>query len=97
MTSSLQFGKLHDLIASSLANYTFILSVTTEDLDGSCAFTLALAVPDVTLIQTLACDDATFASICREAVPPCMVATVPRAVVLTILWFDIPGCIYKPM
>ena len=48
MTSSLQFGKLHDLIASSLANYTFILSVTTEDLDGSCAFTLALAVPDVT-------------------------------------------------
>ena len=70
MTSSLQFGKLHDLIASSLANYTFIHSVTTDDLDGSCAFTLALAVPDVTLIQTLACDDGTFASICREAVPP---------------------------
>ena len=72
MTSSLQFGKLHDLIASSLANYTFILSVTTEDLDGSCAFTLALAVPDVTLVQTLAlaCDDGTFASMCMEAVPP---------------------------
>ena len=41
-------------------------------LDGSRAVTLALAVPDVTLVQTLvlACDDGTFASMCMEAVPP---------------------------
>lgn len=45
-------------------------------------------------METLAdaCDDGTFASICREAVPPRIVATLPCAVVLRIFWFDIPNC-----
>ena len=48
-------------------------------LDGSREVTLAFAVPDVTLVQTLAlaCDDGTLASMCMEAVPPSLVATLP--------------------